>query len=1096
MRTETRFPARESARHADRIGYDDPSLRSAATFGHKVFMHALFALLAAIGITVAPHALEAQQNSCLTDSIMLNTGWNHATNSLGAIGTYTSYWHVISDPSPNTSEPRPASVILKHPAWANPQPNSQWLSAYPTNANDTNGTYTFEYCFCIGPNAKRPRLDFTLLADDSATVYLNGNYVGATTGGFTTATHITDFNAQHFLPGKNCMRVAVHNIGSVAMGFDISGFVIADGVGLVKPNCCDSTGSIIGMKFWDQNCNGKHDPGEPGLPGWTIKLSSGQQTVTDALGNYYFMNVAPGTYVVYEVNQPGWTQSTPANLTYTLTLAAGQVIPNIEFGNCKNQEKDTCLFLGDYSIKCTTIPGTNQTGYSLTAYLQSHLPCQQQSASIVGISPAGINITPGTFSISNVITPVNFTISGPGAVPGTTVAIAIKVCCPDAAGAAHCCTDTIRIKLPECPHDGCFRLGESTIECKQGPNGTTYNWCFSFFNQSNFTAYYFSIIPPAGVTVTPSTLLYPSGVPVNTMSPWQCVTIGGPNATQGSTLTFIVRMCDKSRQQCCTDSFKITLPQCPEPPRGCCDDFLKRFAQLNNSVSTSGAGTVGGLLWPAGPGSAPIVAASATVVSVSVNGQPAYGYMTAGGLGGFGLGTVPPPPVPYPFSNDITWGPAGPFTLAGAPFKLKIQFPPMAPHAWHDVIRWCIRFRFTDKNCVTCDTVICFSRDRYRFIILDPVVILDHKKGTEKGGSREIESVTGSAISGTLVGSDSARVQVEFPAAPAEVGQVKYIGLAITPEDSTVSIENGATSMSGYDLFFLNRSMQAYFQANGGQSLSLDLLYSGLGNRNALAHMVSFIYTVTDPVSGLTDTLSEDLRVVFHRGGTQGGDQLSTASTSLANVRTFAIHLRNANGSEQPIDRLLINTDGDAKIVAVGPTASGTQALLEFGSNTNGNYAGEDMTGSAVSVAPGAEHGPIYLTLAGVPQNGTTIHFVTLDADGATISEGDLALTSPLSSVKGDDGDASSSTMLRQSYPNPAAHSTTIGFTLRNGGELVTLSVHDAAGREVARLVDGETLSGGDHAVFFDTSNLASGTYYYTLQVGSTTESRSMQIVK
>jgi hypothetical protein len=154
------------------------------------------------------------------------------------------------------------------------------------------------------------------------------------------------------------------------------------------------------------------------------------------------------------------------------------------------------------------------------------------------------------------------------------------------------------------------------------------------------------------------------------------------------------------------------------------------------------------------------------------------------------------------------------------------------------------------------------------------------------------------------------------------------------------------------------------------------------------------------------------------------------------------------------------------------------------------------MAGSVVSVAPGAEHGPIYLTLANVPNGSTTIHFVTLNADGQTISEGDLALTSPLSSVKEDDGDAASSAMLRQSYPNPAAHSTTIGFTLATGGEVVTLAVHDAAGREVARLVDGEALSSGDHAVFFDTSNLASGTYYYTLRVGSTTETRSMQVLK
>jgi hypothetical protein len=882
----------------------------------------------------------------------------------------------------------------------------------------------------------------------------------------------------------------------VAMGFDLAGYVTASGVGLVKPNCCDSTGAIIGMKFWDKNCNGKHDQGEPGLPNWIIKLSNGQQDTTDALGNYYFMNLPPGTYVVSEVNQPGWTQSTPASLTYTLTVAAGQVISNVEFGNCKNQEKDTCLTMRDFTIRCITLANTNQPGYGFTAYLQSSLTCQQQSATVTGVGPAGVTVAPGTFSISNVLTPVNFTISGPGATPGTVVWIAIKVCCPNAAGQLTCCTDTIRVKLPECPQNGCFRIVEQTIECKPGPNGPTFTWCFSFLNQSNFAAYYFAIVPPAGVTIVPNPILYPSGVAPNAVSPWQCVSITGPGAIPGTTLTFVVRMCDKQKQHCCTDSIRVTIPKCPEPPKGCCDDFMKRFAKLSNSVSINGNGTVSGLLWAAGAGSTPIVSATATVVSATVNGTPAYGYMTSGFLSGFGAGTIPPPPVAYPFSNDISWGPSAPVTLAGAPFSLGIKFPPMAPHTWHDVVRWCVRFRFTDKNCVTCDTVICFARNRYRFIILDGNVILNHKLENSKGDERGIQSVGGSTIGGTLVGADSARVQIEFPVPPQEVGQIKYIGLAITPEDPSVSIENGTASNPSYDLFFLNRGMVGYFDANPGQSVSLDLQYAGLGNRPSLAHMVTFTYVMNDPSTGETDTMTEDLRVVFRRPGTAGGDKLASASSDMHDVRTFAIHLSNANGSEEPIDRMVINTDGTAKIVAVGPTASQTQTLLQFGQGGSGAYAGEDMAGGIVSVAPGAEHGPIYLTLAGVPTNGTTIHFVTLDGNGQQISEGDLALTAPLSSVKDNDVEQASATMLRQSFPNPAAHSATIGFSLPASGQVVSLVVTDAAGREVARLVDGQKLDGGEHAVFFDTSNLASGSYFYTLRVGTKTETRGMQIVK
>ena len=53
--------------------------------------------------------------------------------------------------------------------------------------------------------------------------------------------------------------------------------------------------------------------------------------------------------------------------------------------------------------------------------------------------------------------------------------------------------------------------------------------------------------------------------------------------------------------------------------------------------------------------------------------------------------------------------------------------------------------------------------------------------------------------------------------------------------------------------------------------------------------------------------------------------------------------------------------------------------------------------------------------------------------------------------------ESASSAMLRQSYPNPAAHSATIGFTLP-ASEQVTLVVTDGTGREVSRLIDKDML--------------------------------------
>ncbi|MAE62840.1 MAG: hypothetical protein CMJ18_01090 [Phycisphaeraceae bacterium] len=79
-------------------------------------------------------------------------------------------------------------------------------------------------------------------------------------------------------------------------------------------------GEITGTKWHDLDGDGVRDPGEPGLSGWTIYLDendnrmpdAGEPTdVTDANGDYQLLNVAPGTHVIAEVVQPGWTQTSP-----------------------------------------------------------------------------------------------------------------------------------------------------------------------------------------------------------------------------------------------------------------------------------------------------------------------------------------------------------------------------------------------------------------------------------------------------------------------------------------------------------------------------------------------------------------------------------------------------------------------------------------------------------------------------------------------------------------------------------------------------------------------------------------------------------------
>lgn len=97
---------------------------------------------------------------------------------------------------------------------------------------------------------------------------------------------------------------------SVTGGGDITGINFGN----------NQSGTITGIKFNDSNGNGLFDAGETPLQGWTIFVDgngngvpdTGEGTlVTGADGRYTFANVPPGNYTLREVQQPGWTQTTP-----------------------------------------------------------------------------------------------------------------------------------------------------------------------------------------------------------------------------------------------------------------------------------------------------------------------------------------------------------------------------------------------------------------------------------------------------------------------------------------------------------------------------------------------------------------------------------------------------------------------------------------------------------------------------------------------------------------------------------------------------------------------------------------------------------------
>ncbi len=84
---------------------------------------------------------------------------------------------------------------------------------------------------------------------------------------------------------------------------------------------------------------------------------------------------------------------------------------------------------------------------------------------------------------------------------------------------------------------------------------------------------------------------------------------------------------------------------------------------------------------------------------------------------------------------------------------------------------------------------------------------------------------------------------------------------------------------------------------------------------------------------------------------------------------------------------------------------------------------------------------------------------------------------------------------LEQNYPNPFNPETNIKFGLPKGS-VVTLKVFDVLGREVASLINNQSMQAGNYMFDFNAAKLTSGVYFYKLITSEFSDVKKMLLVK
>jgi len=141
------------------------------------------------------------------------------------------------------------------------------------------------------------------------------------------------------LSGNQALSFATNSQG---LQINVPGTMPMQPATVIRIDLGTPSGTISGNVFNDLNHDGVAESGEGGLAGVTVyldannngRLDSGEtSTTTDVNGNYTFVGLAPGTYIVREVVPSGDAETAPLGYGGSVNVAAGQTASGPQFGD-------------------------------------------------------------------------------------------------------------------------------------------------------------------------------------------------------------------------------------------------------------------------------------------------------------------------------------------------------------------------------------------------------------------------------------------------------------------------------------------------------------------------------------------------------------------------------------------------------------------------------------------------------------------------------------------------------------------------------------------------------------------------------------------